>query len=428
MAKMKLQWHTETRKVSELVPNNLNPRKISPKQIEDLKKSLEKFNLVEIPVADIDNKLLAGHQRAFVLKLLGRENEVIPVRMPNRKLTKEEYDQYLLTSNRMHADFDFEKLAENFGIETMIKSGFDDFDFSQIFDDNLGVEDDDFKIEREIEKAKKTDIKPGDMFSLGRHRLICQDSTKPETIKRLVGGAKVNVINSDIPYNLRIPSLYNSGIGGKRNYGGKTNDSKTDDEYEQFVKSLIENGLSVCAKDCHIFFWMDFKYIGMIQELYKNAGINQKRLCAWIKGNQNPTPQVAFNKTMELCLYGTLGSPFLSDRIKNLNEVLNKEATTGNRLIDDILDMLDIWLVKRLPANEMEHPTEKPPSLYEKSLRRCSRPGDIILDETAGSGSLMVACEQLKRTAYLVDVEPIFCQLILNRYEKLTNTKPKKIS
>jgi DNA modification methylase len=89
--------------------------------------------------------------------------------------------------------------------------------------------------------------------------------------------------------------------------------------------------------------------------------------------------------------------------------------------------MLDIWLIKRLPANEMEHPTEKPPSLYEKSLRRCSRPGDIILDETAGSGSLMVACEQLKRTAYLVDVEPIFCQLILNRYEKLTNTKPKKI-
>ena len=76
---------------------------------------------------------------------------------------------------------------------------------------------------------------------------------------------------------------------------------------------------------------------------------------------------------------------------------------------------------------KMEHPTEKPPLLYEKSLRRCSRPRDIILDETAGSGSLMVACEQLKRTAYLVDVEPIFCQLILNRYEKLTNTKPKII-
>ena len=165
-----------------------------------------------------------------------------------------------------------------------------------------------------------------------------------------------------------------------------------------------------------------------MQEIYKAAGIDQKRLCFWIKDNQNPVPKVAFNKATELCLYGTRGSPYLSDKIKNLNEALNKELTTGARLLDDIMDLFNIWLAKRLPTSQYEHPTEKPPTLYEKALRRCSKPGDAILDMTAGSGSLMVACHQLKRAAYLVEIEPIFCQLILNRYERLTNEKPKKIS
>jgi DNA modification methylase len=127
-------------------------------------------------------------------------------------------------------------------------------------------------------------------------------------------------------------------------------------------------------------------------------------------------------------LYGTKGLPHLSDKIKNLNEVLNKEMATGGRLLDDIMDLFNIWLAKRLPTSQYEHPTEKPPTLYEKALRRCSKPGDVILDLTAGSGSLMIACEQLKRTALMVEVEPVFCQLILNRYERLTNEKPRKIN
>ena len=102
----KLSWVTETRKISELVPNVKNPRTISPKQIEDLKKSLKKFNVVEIPVIDTQNNVIAGHQRLMVLKLLGRENETIEVRVPNRKLTQSEYDQYLLVSNRVHGDWD----------------------------------------------------------------------------------------------------------------------------------------------------------------------------------------------------------------------------------------------------------------------------------------------------------------------------------
>ena len=90
--------------------------------------------------------------------------------------------------------------------------------------------------------------------------------------------------------------------------------------------------------------------------------------------------------------------------------------------------MIDIWLVKRLSGTEYQHPTEKPPTLHEKALRRCTRPGDLALDLFGGSGSLLIACEQLKRSAYLIEREPIFVDLIIRRYEKLTNQKAKKLN
>jgi DNA modification methylase len=166
----------------------------------------------------------------------------------------------------------------------------------------------------------------------------------------------------------------------------------------------------------------------MVQDLYRELGIENKRVCMWVKNGQNPVPGVAFSKCYEPCVYGTVGNPYLSKSLQNLNEVMNKEIGTGNRLIDDILDELDIWLVKRLARNEYEHSTSKPPTLHEKAIRRCTKPGDIILDLYGGSGSTLIAAEMLKRRAYLTEIEPRFCQLIINRYEKLTGQKAKLIS
>jgi len=421
----KLKWHNEKRKVNDLVPYEKNPRLISPEQQENLKKSLKKFNLVEVPAINTDNQVIAGHQRLMILQLLGRGEETIDVRMPNRKLTPKEFERYLLISNRVTGEWDLEKLKA-FDIELLMDVGFNDADLSDIWDGILETEDDGFDVERELKKIKETKIKPGDIFALGRHKLFCSDSTNPETVKKLAGKSRVDVINVDIPYNIGLN--YDSGIGGKQNYGGKINDKKTDEDYRLFVKSIIGNGLSVAKEDCHVFIWSDEKYVGMLQELYKEAGLDQKRLCMWIKDNQNPTPQVAFNKVTEFCLYGTRGRPYLSDKFKNLNEIMNKEVTSGGRLIEDIMDLFNIWLVKRIAGNDYSHPTQKPVTLYEKSLRKCSRPGDIVLDLCAGSGALMAACHQLKRTAYLVEIEPIFCQLIINRYEQLSKTKVKKLN
>jgi DNA modification methylase len=114
-------------------------------------------------------------------------------------------------------------------------------------------------------------------------------------------------------------------------------------------------------------------------------------------------------------------------KIKNLDEIMNKEVSSGNGAIDDILDILDIWLIKREKLSDYEHPTQKPPSLHEKALKRCTKAGDIVLDLCAGSGSTLIACEQLNRKAYLIEIEPIFCQIIINRWEKLTGQKVKLI-
>ena len=101
---------------------------------------------------------------------------------------------------------------------------------------------------------------------------------------------------------------------------------------------------------------------------------------------------------------------------------------TGNRLAEDILDALDIWLVKRLPGTEYMHATAKPPTLHEKAIRRCTKPGDIILDSFLGSGSSLVAADQLKRRCYGVELEPLFADLTIHRYAKLTGNKARKIN
>ena len=140
------------------------------------------------------------------------------------------------------------------------------------------------------------------------------------------------------------------------------------------------------------------------------------------------TPQVAFNKAYEPCVYATRGKPYLAPNLNNLNELLNKDIANGNRAIDDIIDTLNIWLAKRLPSADYEHPTEKPPTLHEKALRRCTKPNDIALDLFAGSGSTLIACEQMKRRCFTAELEPIFCDLIIRRYESITGIKAKLIT
>jgi len=192
MKNKRLEWRTELRKVKDLIQYDKNPRTLNNVQMEGLQRSLKKFNIAELPCVNTDGTLVAGNQRVLALSLLGRGNEEIEVRVPNRKLSDKEFRDYLLTSNRSGGSWDFDKLASEFDIKELLTSGFDSFDLENIFDDTLEILDDEFEEEKEIEKAKGTDIKPGDYFALGRHRLLCSDSTKPENVQKLMDGVKVD--------------------------------------------------------------------------------------------------------------------------------------------------------------------------------------------------------------------------------------------
>jgi len=130
--KPKLKWNTEQRKIDDLIPFEKNPRKITDQQKEDLRKSLEKFDLVEIPAIDTDNKIVAGHQRLGILKLLGKGGETIDVRMPNRKLTDEEFKEYNLRSNKNVGGWDY-NLLEDIGENLLLDVGFGSEELMEIF-------------------------------------------------------------------------------------------------------------------------------------------------------------------------------------------------------------------------------------------------------------------------------------------------------
>jgi len=298
---------------------------------------------------------------------------------------------------------------------------FDQIQLAKFWDEEKEVIDDSFDIDKEIKKIKVPKTKLGDIIHLGCHKIICGDSTKPETIKKLFGEEKASMIYSDPVYNLEID--YNGGIGGNKDYGGNVNDSRSFEDYKTFIKDSLKAALSATIPDAHIFYWCDQVYIGLIQEVYRSLGINNKRVCLWLKNNQNPVPTVAFNKVYEPVVYGIRGKPYLAESITNLNEVMNKEFGTGNDLLTQVDNFVDVWTAKRLSAKDYEHATSKPPQLHEKAIKRCTKPGDIILDSFLGSGSTLLAGEQLGRRVYGCDLEPRFCDLIVKRYEAFTGNK-----
>lgn len=180
----KLTWKTEQRKVKDLIPWDKNPRKLTPEQAQQLDASLEKFDLVEIPAINTDNKLVAGHQRVMRLLLKGRGEELVDVRVPSRELSQEEFKEYNLRSNKNTGEWD-EDLLAGFDPALLAEVGFESKELDRIFGDG---DEDDFDGDKEAEAIVEPVAKLGDIYELGRHRLMCGDASKAEDVAKLMGG------------------------------------------------------------------------------------------------------------------------------------------------------------------------------------------------------------------------------------------------
>lgn len=413
--------------IDELNTNEYNPRKHTEKQKKDLKASINKYWFIDPIIVNWNAKrkniVIWWAFRLEVAKESWMKSvPVVYVDISDIKKEKE----LNLRLNKNTWEWDLE-ILKDFDVELLLDVWFDNSDLSAIWDNLLEIENDSFNVDKELEKIKTPKSKLWDIYQLWNHKLICWDSTDFETIKSLMWESKTNFIYSDPPYNIWLN--YNKWISWKNNYWWNfNNDNKTEKEYKTIIDKTIKNILSFTNPDSHFFYWCDQNYIGTFQELYKENKIEHKRVCLWIKNNQNVTPQIAFNKLYEPCVYGITWKPYINKDIKNLNEIQNKEIWTWNRTHDDIYDLIDIWLEKRLNTNSYEHPTQKPPTLHEKALKRCSKPWDIIVDLFWWSGSTLIACEQLKRKAYLVEKDPIFVDLIIKRYEEYSSNKALKLN
>ncbi len=263
--KSKLVWKTETRKILDLVANANNVRTMSERMNKELVKSITTFDYVELIVIDIDNSVLSGNQRLRILIEAGRQDEEVEVRVPSRKLSKKEFDQYSLIANRVHGDFDWEKLA-NFDLDLILDSGFDEADLSNIFDDHLEIEDDAHDLEKAVDEAKTTDIKVGEIYQLGNHRLAVGDCRDTALLERLFEGRKVNCVACDNPFNQNLS--YSAGAGGKAHYANENpiDDNKSIPEYEEFVRKSMQAIFPHLDKDSHWFWFCSQNYVWLTQK------------------------------------------------------------------------------------------------------------------------------------------------------------------
>ena len=413
--------------VNELRPNEYNPRKYSNEDLAQLKRSIMEHSMVDPIIINSSPSrkgiIIGGEMRWKVCKdLKYKEIPCIELEIPD--LEKEK--ALCLRLNAISGDWNTE-LLKDFQEDFLLDVGFEPDDLLILYGDILDTEEDDFSVSKELEKIKEPKSKLGDLYQLGSHRLLCGSSKDVENIKKLVQDEKINLIYCDPPYNIGLSYL--SGIGGSKSYGSNDyNDSLSENEYESFIKQTMENALSVSNKDVHMFYYSDQKYTPMIMKLYRELGVNFKRTCIWLKGVANPTPQIAFSKIYEPITYGVRGKPFINGQYKNFNEVLNKEITNGHRVIDEFYDMIDVWAVNRLSGNEYEHPTEKPITLHDKPIKRCTKIGDNILSLFGGSGGELICAEQLKRKMFMVELDPIFVDLIIRRYEQFTGKQAVKLN
>lgn len=394
----KLQWHIEQRTVSDLLAWEKNPRKMSDKDRQDLHNSFKKFNYVEVVIINKDNVVIGGHQRLHELLSDGKGDELIDVRVPNRKLTPKEFSELAIRLNKNRGDWDNDRLASFFDAEDLQNFGFDELELNNIFDGMLQAEDDDLDLEGELAKIKKPITKPGEMIILGKHKLLCGDSRNPENWKRLMGKVKATLQLTDPPYNVNY-------TGGTKEKLKIKNDKMSNSDFLKFLSDYFIAANEVMKPGAASYvFHSDSEGLNF-RKAFIDAGNKLAQCIIWVK-NSIVMGRQDYQWQHEPILYGWKPGAWhkwYSDR---------KQSTVLN------FDR---------PLRSEEHPTMKPVELTGYLMKNSSAINSVVIDGFVGSGTTIVTAEQLKRICYAMEDDPIYCDVIVIRWEKLTGKKAKRI-
>lgn len=415
----------------------LNPKNPKRHWVEGIKRSIKGKGLVELCVVDEKNQLLAGHGRLTTLKELGYEH--MPA-IRKRGLSQRQKDEYLIDSNKLseRGGWDMDLLAD-FPTDLLSQAGFLDSELDQIFKNK--TKDDDFDVAVEVAKIKKPKTKRGEIYQLGSHRLMCGDATDSKDVAALMDGETANMVFTDPPYNV--------------DYTGKTkdalkikNDKFTGERFHEFLRSSLENMMQHC--DGVFYVCMSSSELHSLKPAFEEAGGKWSCFIIWAKNHfalsrsdwQNQYEPILYGwnkRNMKHFFAGYRDEGNVWENLEKLN--INYDGThTEIKLGQYILkldgevtgkvvkknDQVDIWYEKR-PAASKDHPTMKPIPLISKALRASSTRGGIVLDTFAGSGSTLIAAEQSGRVARLLELDPVYCDVIIRRFEELTGIKAVKV-
>ena len=379
----------EKKNTADLLPADYNPRKnLKPgdAEYEKLKRSIEQFGYVEPVIWNkTTGRVVGGHQRLKVLIDMGiTEVECVVVEMDE---SKEKALNVAL--NKISGDWDKDKLAlliadlqgEDFDVSL---TGFEPAEIDALFKDTIkdGIKDDDFDVDAELKNPTIT--KPGDVWTLGRHRLICGDSTKAETFDALMNGVKANLVITDPPYNVNY-----EGSAGKIK-----NDNMADDAFYNFLLAAYTQMHSAMADDASIYvFHADTEGLNF-RRAFADAGFYLSGCCIW-KKQSLVLGRSPYQWQHEPCLYGWKKNG------KHQWYTGRKETT--------------IWEFDK-PKKNGDHPTMKPIPLLAYPIMNSSMSNAVVLDPFGGSGSTLIACEQTDRICYTVELDEKFCDVIVKRY------------
>jgi len=391
----------EKLRLADLKPAEYNPRKdLKPgdPDYEKLKRSIEQFGYVDLLIWNKTTEhIVGGHQRAKVLMDLGYEEvDCVVVEMDE---TQEKALNVAL--NKISGDWDKDKLAlviaDIQGMDFDVSfTGFDPAEIDDLFRDSLkeGIHDDDFDVEGELQKPVFSKL--GDVWTLGRHRLVCGDSTKKETFTVLMEGKKANLCVTDPPYNVDY-----HGTAGKIQ-----NDNMEDNAFYQFLLAAFQNTEAVLGNDASIYvFHADTEGLNF-RKAFSDAGFHLSGCCIWKK--QAPVlGRSPFQWQHEPILYGwkkTGKHQWYSDR---------KQTT--------------VWEFDR-PKKSVDHPTMKPIELVVHPILISTLTNCLVLDPFGGSGSTLIACEQTDRSCFTIEIDEKYCDVIVKRYLAERGGKPDSIT
>ena len=371
-------------KITEVKLNPNNPRLIKDDKFKKLVQSIKDFpemlNIRPI-VVNQDMIILGGNMRYKACKEAGLKE--IPIIKTD--LTEDQQREFLIKDNTSGGEWDWEVLANEWDTDQLESWGLDlPIDFNT---EVLEAEEDDFEVP---EGGIETDIVLGDLFEIGEHRLLCGDSTQADTFEKLMDGQLADMVVTDPPYNVA--------------YEGKTkdaltieNDSMGNDDFYKFLYDFYTALTTAVKKGGAIYVWHASSEVINFGKAMVDAGWLLKQQLIWVK-NTMVMGRQDYQWKHEPCLYGWLkgdGHKWYSDR---------KQTTVIE------------W---DKPQRNGEHPTMKPIGLFSYQIENSSKQGDIVVDAFGGSGTTMVACEQLKRKAYVIEYDPKYCQVIIDRMIKL---------